>query len=262
MGFLLLCLIGVLDYFTGTEISFSLFYVFPIALITWASTWKFGALSAVVGAMLWFAAEVLAGAQYSHPLILYWNAGVRFSIFLLISLSIKMGKDLERESIIARTDFVTGALNSRYFHERLQIEIDRASRYAHPFTLAYLDVDDFKIVNDRFGHSTGDRVLRAIADNLKQTLRATDIVARVGGDEFAMLLSETGMDAAKTVVSKAHKNLLSEMKDNEWPIAISAGVITFARAPQSVDSALDMADGIMYDVKVKGKNNIIYVIHQ
>jgi len=259
IGFLLLCLVGVLDYETGNEISFSLFYVFPIALITRIGNWKFGALASLVAAFLWLMAEVWAGTQYSHPAILYWNIGVRFSIFLLMSLSIKLGRDLESESIIARTDFVTGALNSRYFNERLQIEVDRAARYEHPFTITYFDVDNFKSVNDRFGHSTGDKVLRAIVDNLKQILRKTDVIARVGGDEFALLLPETNMDVAQIVISKAHKNLLAEMIKHEWPVTFSIGVITFTEAPPSVDTALEMADKIMYEVKTHGKNNVLYV---
>jgi glucose-6-phosphate-specific signal transduction histidine kinase len=132
MGFLLLFLVGLLDYYTGIEISFSLFYVFPIALISWANNWKLGILASVLGAILWLAAESMAGAHYSYPAILYWNALVRLSIFVLMSLSTQLGKNLEHEAAKARTDFMTGALNSRSFHERLQLEIERIARYPPP----------------------------------------------------------------------------------------------------------------------------------
>lgn len=260
VGFLLLCLVGLLDYFTGTEISFSLFYVFPIALITWVSDWKIGMASAAAGAVLWFIAEDLAGAVYSHPGILYWNAGVRFSVFLLVPLSVILGKGLERQTAHARTDFITRAFNHRYIYELLQLEIDRAARYGHPFTLAYLDIDDFKSVNDRFGHSVGDQLLRLIADNLKSSLRKTDIIARAGGDEFILLLPETDSNAAKIVVSKALESLFTEEQKDSWSVTISSGVVTFMHPPQSADLALDLADKVMYEAKSHGKNNVIYSI--
>ena len=262
MGGSLLFIVGALDYFTGTEISFSLFYVFPIALISWLGSWKLGTFFSLVGAVLWLGAEFFAGASYTHPIILYWNTLVRLSIFLLVPYLIKLGRDLTYESTMARTDFVTGAFNSRHFQERLQVEIDRASRYAHPFTIAYLDVDNFKIVNDRFGHSVGDKVLHAIVDSIKRTLRKTDIIARVGGDEFALLLPETDMDAAQIAIAKTRKNLLDEMNDNHWPVTVSVGVVTFVVPPNSADLALDVADQTMYMVKQKGKNNVAHVTHK
>jgi diguanylate cyclase (GGDEF)-like protein len=142
----------------------------------------------------------------------------------------------------------------------LQLEIDRAARYDHPFTLAYLDIDDFKSVNDRFGHSVGDRVLRLIADSLKRSRRKTDLIARAGGDEFVVLLPETGADTAKIVVSKAIKCIIDEAENTRWLITISVGVVTFVHAPPSADSALDIADKVMYEVKSHGKNNVIYSI--
>jgi diguanylate cyclase (GGDEF)-like protein len=262
LGFLLLCLAGGIDYFTGTEISFSLFYVFPIALIAWAGGWKLGVFSSVIGAALWLGAEFFAGANYTYPIILYWNTTVRLCIFLLVPFLIKLGQELTQEATIARTDFVTGAFNSRYFHERLQIEIDRSIRYSHPLTIAYLDVDNFKNIKDRFGHSMGDKILNAIARNLVQTLRKTDVVSRMGGDEFALLLPEADVNAAQAAVSKARKNLLEAMRKSDWPVTISVGVVTFTNAPPSVDFALDMADKIMYEVKANGKDNIAYVAHQ
>ncbi len=260
LGFLLLLVIGLLDYFTGVEISFSLFYVFPIAMIAWAGNWRIGTASALAGGILWLLAEAFAGARYSHPIILYWNAAVRLGTFLIIPFSVKLGKDLEREANNARTDFITGAFNSRYFHELAQREVDRSARYRHPFTLAYLDIDNFKSVNDIFGHSTGDRLLHIIVDCLKSILRSTDIIARVGGDEFAILLPETGVDEAKIVMTKAHKMLQEQMEQHGWSVTISAGVVTFVQAPQTVDAALDAADRVMYEIKKAGKNGIIYKI--
>jgi hypothetical protein len=108
MGFLMLFVIGVLDYFSGSEISLSLVYVFPIALIARVGDWKYGLISAIVSAVIWLSVEILVGTPYSHPAILYWNGFVRLSMFLLMAYSIKLGRSLEREAIMARTDFLTG----------------------------------------------------------------------------------------------------------------------------------------------------------
>jgi diguanylate cyclase (GGDEF)-like protein len=262
LGILLLGVVGIFDYFTGTELSFSLFYIFPIAMITWGTSWKFGILTAVASTGVWLLVDVSAGAEYSHPAIQYWNAIVRFSFFLLVVLIINLRRGLEREMSMARTDFVTGAVNTRYFHDLLQAEIDRSSRYSHPLTVAYIDVDNFKAINDTFGHTLGDQILRTIAGNMQQNLRSTDIVARVGGDEFMILLPETGSNAAQTAITKMQMKLLEGMKMGDWSITFSIGVITFITIPKSVDEAFEVADRMMYTVKTNGKNNVSYAIQE
>jgi len=100
---------------------------------------------------------------------------------------------LERE---ADADPLTGLANHRAFHDRLRTEVERAQRYGRPLSLACLDVDGFKDVNDQFGHQAGDKVLREVAARLTTVARSADLVARIGGDEFAILLPETTAEAA------------------------------------------------------------------
>ena len=260
-GLVLLCGVGLADYATGYELSFSLFYALPIALITWFTGWELGLVSAVASAAIWLAAEVMAGATYSSPVIFLWNSIIRLGFFVITVFSLRMGKALEQERALASTDYLTGILNIRSFNVLAQREIDRSLRDHYPFSVAYIDVDAFKSINDRFGHVTGDKVLFTIANCLKQNLRKTDIMARVGGDEFGVLLPEMGLDVAQTVMSKLYEKLRKEMRANNWLITFSIGVMTFIDPPGSVPEMLAKVDKVMYSVKNGGKDNINFVLH-
>jgi diguanylate cyclase (GGDEF)-like protein len=258
IAFVLLAAVGALDYLTGYEISFALFYLLPIGLATWFTDRKLGIVMALASAVVWLLADIKAGAVYSSAMVYVWNAGIRLGFFLLTVILLETGKTLERERMLGRLDYVTGAVNSRFFRDLAQRELYRAARYGYPVTLAYVDVDDFKTINDRFGHMMGDRVLHAIADGMRRHVRKTDIVARVGGDEFAILLPEVGPDAAPVVISKMQRRVSEEMRDNGWPVTFSIGVVTCASAAYSPDDVLNMADHVMYTVKRDRKNAIRY----
>jgi diguanylate cyclase (GGDEF)-like protein len=107
-----------------------------------------------------------------------------------------------------------------------QREIDRAQRYKQPFSLAYIDLDDFKFANDKFGHQIGDEILCAFVDLVNSQLRKTDILARMGGDEFILFLPETTPVAAQTVIFKIQKTFSTEMMRNGWPVTFSIRVLT------------------------------------
>jgi len=149
-------------------------------------------------------------------------------------------------------------MNSRFFYELAQMEIDRFQRYKHPFTLTYIDLDNFKAVNDQFGHSTGDQVLRTVIGSVKKHLRRTDVVARLGGDEFVLLLPETDQEPAYVVINKIRGDLLEEMRQQNWPITFSIGVLTCRVVPNTIDELIKMADDLMYSAKHDGKNAVKY----
>jgi diguanylate cyclase (GGDEF)-like protein len=150
--------------------------------------------------------------------------------------------------------------NSRRFYERLEEEIARCLRTNRPFTLAYIDLDNFKTINDLHGHSVGDQVLAKVAEILKRNLRRTDVVARLGGDEFVVLLVETDSESAKVAYSNTHEQLLETMQSNSWPVTFSTGVVTFETAPQTTNQAIRIADELMYGVKKTDKRNVLYKI--
>jgi diguanylate cyclase (GGDEF)-like protein len=163
---------------------------------------------------------------------------------------------------LARVDALTQLPNRRNFYEIAGAEITRACRYGHPLTLISMDLDNFKSVNDLDGHDAGDRVLRAVAEMLRKNIRSMDVPARIGGDEFAILLPETGCDAAAEIAAKLQQKLIHAMQDQGWPVTGSFGVATFLTLPTSVDELIKQPDLLLYSAKQKGKNMICHEVIQ
>ena len=256
-AFTLTGMIGVVDFLTGYEIAFSLFYVLPVALVTWLTSRRLGLAASLAGAIVWLWADVASGHPYMHPLIPFWNTLIRLGFFAIITLLLSaLRSATERERELARRDNLTGAVNPRFFYDLAQMEIDRFQRYEHPFTLAYVDLDNFKAVNDRFGHPAGDQVLRTVVRAARKYLRKTDVIARLGGDEFVLLLPETDEESARVALSKIREELMEEMRLGDWPITFSIGVLTCSVAPHTTEELVRMADELMYSVKRVSKNGI------
>jgi diguanylate cyclase (GGDEF)-like protein len=158
---------------------------------------------------------------------------------------------------LASTDPLTGAANRRSFVERSEAEIARAERYCRPLSLVMLDVDRFKLMNDTYGHAAGDAVLRAIGDTLRANLRATDILGRLGGEEFAILLVETNLPAAALLAEKLRLHLAAlVIRHGAHELRFTA---SFGVAPlgAGLENALRIADGLMYEAKRAGRNRIV-----
>lgn len=254
--------IGIADIATGSELSFSLFYLIPIILTTWFLGRNYGYALCVIGATTWFASDFLVGKVYSEPYIRYWNAAIRLSFFLLATRLLLSSQALMREMKLARLDTLTGAANRRHLFETIQIELDRSHRYKHSFTIAYIDLDNFKIVNDQLGHKVGDQLLCAAVRRLKYHMRKTDMLARLGGDEFILLLPETDHKEAQAIIPKIQSALLNEMKRHNWPVTFSIGVLTCLDAQVTTDELVGKADDLMYSVKKNGKNAIAYAVYE
>ena len=246
----LILLLGYADYLTGKELAFSIFYLLPIGLGAVLAGPLAGILLSAVSALTWAAAEFGAGVTYSYPIAFWWNTIVRFASFVIVAQTLAaLRQSAQRERELARTDPLTGVRNRRFFYEALELEAARARRYASPFTAAVLDVDHFKGVNDRFGHSAGDAVLRDIARSLQHGIRTTDVVARLGGDEFALLFPQTGSRAAESTLRKLAEQLAAAMNAGGWPVTFSIGAVTSADAPCEAEEILRHADELMYGIK-------------
>jgi len=163
---------------------------------------------------------------------------------------------LDDERSLSRVDFLTGIPNRRAFYEAVEREASRCKRYRRPFTLVYLDVDNFKTVNNDRGHEEGDRLLRSVAAKLRKVTRQTDTVARLGGDEFAILLCESDVEAAVVATKGIERALIKLVQEQSWDVSFSIGARTFRQPGETVDRMVKLADELMYEVKKSGKNAV------
>ena len=259
VAMLLVVLLGLLEYLSGYELSFSVFYLIPVALMSRYGRRTDGAAMSVVSAATWLVVDLASGHEYSHHLIPYWNALVRLVFYLAVSTSlVSLRYSMESLKEMSVIDPLTGAMNVRGFRERAQTEIDRATRYGHAITIAYFDVDDFKAINDDLGHSIGDEVLTRIAELSLLKIRKTDTLGRLGGDEFAILLPQTESEAAEVVLNRIRENVSEEMRVRGCPVTLSGGAVTFKAPPISVDEMIRKADDLMYDAKRSGKDTLTF----
>jgi diguanylate cyclase (GGDEF)-like protein len=180
-------------------------------------------------------------------------------IFFLFAVWLvgRLRRSMEFVRRMAMTDSLTEVYNARAFFDFLEKEMARGRRYKRPISLMYLDLDNFKSINDTFGHQTGDSALEIVAATLKNSVRSTDIVARLGGDEFAVLLPETAEDDARTIAQRARENMAREMSARRWPLSFSVGLSTCRDELCTADELVRNADDLMYQVKRSGKNGIL-----
>lgn len=262
IGYIIIGVLGIIDTLTGKELDFSLFYVIPILIVTWHTGLGLGIVFSLISALVWLLSDVLSG-NVTLLSIYAWNTLTRLGFFLTIAFLLsRLLTVLEHEREIAHTDYLTGALNSLFFYNVLQMEINRSLRYKNLFTIAYIDLDNIKTVNDEFGHATGDEVLCFVVNQIKNSLRKVDVVARLGGDEFALLMPETNQKSAQVVLSKLQHNILAGMQKNNWPVTLSIGVLTCIDTPPTANEAIKKVDDLMYSVKKSSKNNIKYATYE
>jgi diguanylate cyclase (GGDEF)-like protein len=260
ISMILLVLLGWLDYVTG-DYSLIVFYLIPVSLMAWFVTRTGGLMFCLLALVTRFCADAAASNFSLHSArIHYWNEFIEFLFLVIMSLLFSfLRRSLDSEKARANTDPLTGALNRRSFFGLAEYELNRSRRYDLPYTLAYIDLDNFKNVNDRYGHHTGDELLSMVAKTIADNIRSTDILARLGGDEFVLLLPETRSEAALAFLTKIHEHLQKTMTSNNWPVSFSIGSVTYLRAPATVDEVVCRADMLMYEVKRSGKNRLLHL---
>ncbi len=252
----LLALLILGDYAIGRELSLAPLYLIPVMLITWKTSATTGVAASMLASGLWAAVTLHQDGTGLAAYVL-WEAAIRLAttvLFVVLLSSLK--SSLARASLLARKDSLTDLANRGSFYELVNQEMLRCKRYGGAISIAFIDLDKFKALNDRAGHDVGDEALRVVAQTLRSQLRSTDLPARLGGDEFAVMLP--GMDArgASQATQILQSRLLSAMEHRGWPITFSIGLATFATALDSVDEMIKRADQLMYKMKREGKGGI------
>ncbi|MFA6078444.1 MAG: GGDEF domain-containing protein [Candidatus Omnitrophota bacterium] len=232
-------------------------YIPSLIIASWFIGPRAGIVLSVINTAALSFHDALSVPGYAASASTYWNIAAMLGLFLIISYNISALRNTRAsEQNMTKTDSLTGVANRRAFYDLAGIEIHRSRRYNHPFTVAYVDIDNFKIINYRYGHSAGDSLLNVVAQEMKSHVRDVDLVSRFGGDEFAILLPETGAEPSQLVFSRLRYELLDLMKKNDWPVTFSFGVATFLNAPESVEEIIKKASVLMYSAKNHGANTI------
>lgn len=258
IGSIIVVFIAICDYKTKEDISFYVFYSIPIFIAAWFIGGWAGITLSVASSLTWGLVDF--ENHESAPIVIYIDTLLRVMFFAGMSLLISFLHDaFEREKNSAHTDFLTGLPNRRTFLERISTEIERSKRYNRALTIAYIDLDNFKTLNDRYGHAVGDEALQSIAARLRQNIRASDFVARMGGDEFLLYLPETNGAQAVSSLTHLHDSLNEVTQSQNLPITFSIGAITYNIPKCSAEEMIKAADRIMYSAKNAGKNMIKHI---
>ncbi len=271
-GILLLAAVFCADALSSPALSFLVFYLPPVLVITWyLGRWAgFGA--SVAALFVWYQCHTVDLSQLlaffppaqrpawaTDPFVLCWNTTGHLLIFLIVVwLVSSWQQQLTREKELLRFDPLTGAMNRRAFIELFTFEMYRANRYDEPMTLALFNLDCFKFVNEKYGYAAGDMLLRLIASDMQQYIRNSDVLARFGGDEFAILLPMTTQAEARKVITRVQHCLRETMYHGAWPVTVSIGVITCSALPNSLNDIVKKADALVSAAKQYGMNNACF----
>ncbi len=225
----------------------ALAYVAPVALAAWHFGRWSGVGLAVFAALATPVAEALAGLPtggHVHLAVL-----VRLSVFVAVAW-LGAAASLRQRQLedVSERDALTGLHNRRGFLRLAELERRRASRTKQPLTVAFIDLDDFKALNDVYGHQAGDRVLTVLGEVLGRG-REMDLAARLGGDEFVVLMPETTRADAASALERLRTNLAAALLLEGLPMSFTAGLATFTTPPLGVPQLLHEADRQMYAEK-------------
>jgi diguanylate cyclase (GGDEF)-like protein len=259
-GYVLLTLLVYwIDVITPPEARFGILYIIPVLLVTWTEGLAWGILFAVVTTGF---REAIAWVQMPADTAMLWRVLTGGGYLAVLGVAMAGLQTLRRrEAQLARLvtqDSLTNVLNARAFADRLGLELDRNRRYPRPLALMYMDLDNFKVINDTHGHQTGDAVLRLVAEAMRSSVRQADVVGRLGGDEFAVLMPETDAQLADAAAKRLITGLRNVFKGTP-NVTASIGVVSCTGTGASTDDLLRRADQAMYDAKKSGKDRVVQV---
>lgn len=238
----LAAVVAAADAFLSAHLHPMALHVVPVAIVAWVAAPPAALLLAGLG-VAWGLATDLgslpAGVPPEAPFV---DAGLVSVLLAAVVFAVK-GARLSLES--ARDDYVTGIANGQAFLDLARVELSRARRYGRPVTAARIQLEGFRAVTDRAGHYASEALLRSVAQVLRGAVRGTDVVARLEADVFALLLPETGGEAARVALQRLHGELLADMRRTRWPVGITVAAVAFERAPEAPEGLLHATEDAM-----------------
>jgi diguanylate cyclase (GGDEF)-like protein len=261
-GSLILVLIAYFDMVLSYEFGFALFYIIPILYVSWYSGQKLGLFFSCIAAGLWFFVDYYQGHPYEHQYAMLWNTMMRWGIFSLVAYLVsRTHHEMNAVGMLAQKDALTGLYNRRGILSFTQQEIDRTNRYKHAFALVLIDLNQFKMINDVYGHRHGDRALKHVAILLQKNIRQTDVAGRIGGDEFVLLLLDINQEEAVGLVKKIQDEMHAHASKRKKLVAsFSAGVLLCGPTKLCALELINQADDLMYQAKNHRKIQVISTI--
>lgn len=234
---------GAIDYATGHRFMFSPLYLFPVLLASVAYGRAAGLAVVAMAATVWAVSQLPPGAAKFPWAPLAWNVLMHSAVLGSVGWLLTA---LEEEMVASRQDYLTRLFNRRYFMQSLESERSRSLRSGRPFSVLSVDLDRFKALNDTLGHAAGDEALRVVARILTAGARAVDVSARMGGDEFCVLLTEADAGIAAEIARRLQAAATAEFSRCGWSLGLSIGVVTSRGVAETIEQLLDRADEAMY----------------
>lgn len=256
---LLVLLVYWANAHTPPAVRLGILYIIPVLLVTWTEGLVWGVVFGVLSIVM---REMVAVDQLPPGTPVLWrvtNAAAYVAVVAVAMAGLQKLRGIQAQlGLLATHDQLTGVLNARAFADRLGQELERNRRYPRPLALVYLDLDNFKVINDSHGHQTGDAVLRLVADAMRSSVRQSDVVGRLGGDEFAVLMPETEAQVADAAAKRLAAGLRNVFKGTP-NVTASIGVVSCTATDANTDDLLRRADQAMYDAKKMGKDRVVQV---
>lgn len=258
-GYLLALIVGgIIFTYQDPDSPYAFFYLWLLVHSFYFLPWRRAAPQVPFIAVN-YAGALWAIPGHSFP-FLRWSIMVLTMVVIstfVALLRYRLDALVGRLGLVARTDPLTGLANRRAYDELLDQEIARADRSGRAFALVIGDIDHFKDVNDRFGHPTGDIVLRRVAAELENAERRTDVVARLGGEEFAMVLTETDADGAFLVAERVRMAIQRAFRSDPFPVTMSFGIASYPDHGSDALTLFGAADAALLAAKAAGRDRAI-----
>lgn len=250
-------LIGLYDYLTHEQAAVSVLYFPLISIACWVVGLRSAVALSLLACVLWILDDLFMPNRPWPKGFKYWQTAMNFLVYVAFAYMLaKLKITMQWQHRVSRSDELTGLANRAALFEDGRRDLARCRRIRRPLTAVFIDLDEFKQVNDLYGHAEGDRVLRTAATCIRLNTRESDLTARIGGDEFVVIAPEMPYEAAQRYAERLQQCFVAEMGRQGWPVTVSLGVATFNCPPATVDELVKAADDLMYTAKRLQKNSI------